>query len=397
MPAKIILKPGREKSVIRHHPWIFSGAIQKIDSEISPGEIVDVYSADNQFLARGYANPNSQILVRLLTWGKKEKIDKQFWCHRLNQAITLRKNQFSPPFRLVYAESDGLPGLIIDNYGEWLVLQAFTAGIERVKPTLVSILFELIQVKGIYERSEGEMRIREGLKESTGILEGEEPPDKIEITESGWGEIPIRFLVDIKKGQKTGFYLDQKENRRKVAAYCKGKQVLNVFSYTGGFSLQALVGKANRVINIESSTEAITLAQQNTILNGFPVHPDDYLCGDAFHLLRVLRDKGEKFDVIILDPPRLAPSRAHLPKATRAYKDLNLISLQLIRPGGILATFSCSGLVSPELFQKIVFAASLDAQRAVQIIEKLSQSPDHPILLTFPESEYLKGLLCRVW
>lgn len=390
-----MIKPGREKSLLRRHPWIFSGAIQSIDPQVQSGDLVDIFSSENIFLARGYVNRRSQIVVRVLTWNEAEAIDERFWRSKMERAITLRAGKGSA-CRLINAESDGLPGLIVDRYEDWLVLQAFTAGIERVKMNLVKVLLDLTNVRGIYERSEGEMREKEGLRKVRGTLFGEEPPDEIEITEEGINRRSVRFLVDVKQGQKTGFYLDQQENRIKVAAYCQDAEVLNVFSYTGGFTVHALVGNAVRVFNLDSSMEALALAQRNVALNGFEVREDDFIQGNTFNILRRFREEGRRFDVIILDPPKFAPSLTHLQRATRAYKDINLLALQMIRPEGILVTFSCSGLVFPDLFQKIVFGAALDAGCEVQIIEKLSQARDHPIRLSFPEGEYLKGLVCRV-
>lgn len=396
MIRRVVIKPGREKPLRQRHPWVFSGAIQKIDGDIKDGDVADIVSADGEFLARGYINRKSQIVVRVLTWDVREAIDETFWRSRIERAIKARSRDDNA-CRLINAESDGLPGLIVDRYDGWLVMQVLTFGMEKVKRELVRMLVGVMEVKGIYERSDVEVRAKEGLEEVAGVLYGEEPPDEIEITECGLADRPVRFLVDVKRGQKTGFYLDQRENRPKAAAYCKNTEVLNAFSYTGGFTVHALVGDACRVVNIDSSEEALALARKNLVLNGFEIREDDFIQEDVFSALRRYRREGQTFDVVILDPPKFAPSVTQVERATRAYKDLDLVAMQIIRPGGTLVSFSCSGLVSPDLFQKIVFSASLDAGRDAQIIEKLSQSRDHPILLSFPEAEYLKGLVCRVW
>jgi 23S rRNA (cytosine1962-C5)-methyltransferase len=390
---KVVMKPSREKPIKQHHPWIFSGAIDKIDLAIKDGEIADVVSARSEFLARGYVNRRSQIVVRLLTWDEGEAIDQDFWARRLTRAITSRRFQnLREVGRLVNAEADGLPGLIVDQYNDFVVAQFLTLGMEQHKQEITEALTAVLNPRGLYERSDVDIREKEGLDQVAGLLSGTEPPDKMEITEND-----LRFWVDIKHGHKTGWYLDQRENRRKVQAYCNGAEVLNLFSFTGGFSVAALKADAKSVINVDSSADALALAKENYRLNDLSVNDQDFVEADVFSNVRKLRAEHRSFDVIIADPPKLAQSQAQLDKAARAYKDLNLVSMQLLKPGGTLVTFSCSGLVSPDLFQKIIFGASIDAGREVQIIEKLSQASDHPILLSFPESEYLKGLVCRVW
>ena len=293
--------------------------------------------------------------------------------------------------RLVYAESDGLPGLIVDQYGEWLVLQALTLGMERRKGEMVALLQELLAPRGIYERSDVDVRAQEDLPQRVGPLAGEEPPAAVEIEEDG-----LRFAVDLRRGHKTGFYLDQRENRRAVARYCAGAEVLNAFAYTGGFAAYALRAGARRVTNLDSSAEALRAAALNLALNGLPAERAEQVEGDAFHVLRAWRDAGRAFDLVILDPPKFAFSRAQLNAATRGYKDINMLAMRLLRPRGILCTFSCSGLVSEDLFQKVVFGACLDVGREVRILQRLAQGADHPVALTFPEGAYLKGLICRV-
>jgi 23S rRNA (cytosine1962-C5)-methyltransferase len=394
--AKALLKRGRERSVLNRHPWIFSGAIKRIEGQCDDGDMVEVADHQGRFLARGYLNRRSQITVRLLTWDEDEVVGEDLWRGRLERAIASRRALAEDPrtnaYRLVNAESDLLPGLILDRYGDYLVAQFLTLGIERWKAELVGLMADLLEPRGIYERSDVEVREKEGLAQIRGLLYGEEPPDLVEIAENGY-----RFLVDIKTGQKTGFYLDQRDNRQKLARYCWGKEVLNCFAYTGAFAVYAAAAGAGPITNVESSSEALELARRNMALNGFADRDDEYVEGDVFQVLREYRHQGRVFDLIILDPPKFAYSQEQVESACRGYKDINLLAMQIIAPGGILFTFSCSGLVSPDLFQKVLFGASVDAGRDVQIIEKLSQSSDHPILLTFPESEYLKGLVCRVF
>jgi 23S rRNA (cytosine1962-C5)-methyltransferase len=396
MPT-LTLKPGREKSVNNRHPWLFSGAIQRSDRDAADGDIVDVYSDAGQWLARGYLNRRSQIQVRLLSWDGGQAIDEGFWRRRLQRAMAgraaLAADEQTGAYRLVHAESDGLPGLVVDRYGDWLVVQCLTLGIERVKPLLARLLAELCRPAGIVERSDVDVREKEGLRPVVGMLAGQAPDGPVEIVEHGH-----RFLVDLLAGQKTGFYLDQRENRRRVASYCRDARVLNAFSYSGGFAVYALGAGARHVVNLDSSLEALELGERNLALNGFdPDAQAEGVAGDVFQVLRGWRAAGERFDVIILDPPKFAHSQQQVDRASRAYKDINLLAMQLLQSGGVLATFSCSGLVSADLFQKIVFGASVDAGRDAQVIERLSQGPDHPVLLNFPEGEYLKGLVCRVW
>jgi len=403
--ARVVLKRGREKPVLNRHPWIFSGAIKRIEGEVADGEVVVATDYRGRFLAQGYLNRRSQITVRLLTWDESEVIGGDFWRRRLERAFAGRRALVDDPstdaYRLVNAESDLLPGLVLDRYGDYLVVQFLTLGIERWKAELVSLLAGLLKPRGIYERSDVEVRKKEGLAQVSGLLHGEELPNLVEVTENGH-----RFLVDVKTGQKTGLYLDQRENRQQLMRYCpgplvlgprdQGKEVLNCFAYSGAFAVYAAAAGAGRITNVESSAEALELARRNMALNSFATRDDEYVEGDVFQVLREYRDQGRTFGLIILDPPKFAYSQAQVKSACRGYKDINLLSMQIMAPGGILFTFSCSGLVSPDLFQKVLFGASVDAGRDVQIIERLSQASDHPILLTFPESEYLKGLVCRV-
>ncbi|GAB4561768.1 MAG: 23S rRNA (cytosine(1962)-C(5))-methyltransferase RlmI [Anaerolineae bacterium] len=391
----VTLKPGRERSVVQRHPWIFSGAIATISDGACDGNVVDVRSAQGEWLARGVLNRRSQITVRILTWEEGEPIDERFWRRRLETSLARRApltaDEGTDSYRLVFSESDGLPGLIVDRYGDWLVAQFSAWAAEVGRATLVEALRELVPARGLIERVDAEARKREGLPLQEGLIWGEEPPELIEIRENGH-----RFLVDVREGQKTGFFLDQRRNRAIVGGWSGGARVLNGFAYTGGFGVYALAAGAEHVINVDSSYDALVLAERAFQLNGFTEERYELIQANMFELLRDYRARGEQFDLIILDPPKFATRQSQLSSATRGYKDINLLAMQLLRPGGILATFSCSGVVSIDLFQKIIWGASLDAGRVVQIIERLGQGLDHPILLTFPESEYLKGLLCRV-
>lgn len=403
--SDLILKPGREKSLVRRHPWIFSGAVRELLGKALPGETVTVRDARGSFLASAAYSPASQIIARVWSWDEQEAVDSRFFERRLRAAISspyrqeaLRNTQYA--IRLVSAESDGLPGLIVDYYSGFLVIQSLTAGTEYWKAVIVQALSTLIAPVGIYERSELAVRQKEGLLLVRGTLAGETPPDRLEIEESG-----LRFLVDVKGGHKTGWYLDQRESRKLVKEYAQGREVLDVFCYSGGFTLLALEGGAMSVVCLDSAAGALELLGENLELNGYSPEktrsvgtggpPDVWILeGDAFKVLREYRDAAKQFDLIILDPPKFAHSANQVERAARGYKDINLLAFKLLRPGGILFTFSCSGAIPPDLFQKIVAGAALDAGVEVQILRRLSQAPDHPVALNFPEGEYLKGLVC---
>jgi 23S rRNA (cytosine1962-C5)-methyltransferase len=394
--GRVILKTDRDRAVRLRHPWIFSGAIKSVDDSAVDGAVVDVYASDGHWMARGHLNRKSQICIRLCTWDPEEALDKTFWRKRVTKAVSRRADLESEPsttaYRLVNAESDGLPGLVVDRYGEWLALQALTLGADVTKGEIAGILWDTVpDVQGVFERSDVDVRLKEGLDLCKGPLVGSEPPERVEILENGH-----RFLVDIRDGHKTGFYLDQRENRQRFSGYCSGAEVLNAFSYTGAFGIYALSGNAQNVVDIDTSGAALAVARKIAELNGFNRAPIEYREADVFAELRSLRGEKRSFDIVVLDPPRFALSRSHVKKAARGYKDINWLAFQLLRPGGMLFTFSCSGLVSRELFRKIVFDAALDAGRDAQILGWLSQGSDHPSALNFPESEYLKGLMCRV-
>jgi len=390
--ASIILKPGREKSVLRRHPWIFSGAIQQADSNIASGATVDVLSSKGDFLARGAYSPQSQIRVRAWMFDD-EAVNEDFFRKRIRASLQTRNSLFDSQntnaIRLIYAESDGIPGLIVDRYDDLLVLQSLTTGSEYWKETIADILLEETGLKNIYERSDADVRELEGLPPHIGILRGSIVHSPLSITEYG-----LKFLVDIEHGHKTGFYLDQRANRQRVRALAKDKDVLDCFCYTGGFTVNALAGDAKSVLCVDASSDALARAHQNIKLNKLPIEKVQLLEGDVFQVLRKFRDEARAFDMIILDPPKFAPTAAQADKAARGYKDINLLALKLLRPNGILITFSCSGGIDAALFQKIVAGAALDAGVEAQIIEHLSQASDHPISLHFPEGAYLKGLVC---
>jgi 23S rRNA (cytosine1962-C5)-methyltransferase len=386
--------------VWRLHPWIFSGAVGSVEGQPEPGETVEVTSVDGTQLAVGAYSPQSQIVVRVWDFEASTPINRDFFRGRLERALALRRSLGMPGSlggkpdaagRLVNAESDGLPGLVVDRYGDFLVCQFLSAGAEAWKNEVVALLYEMAPCRGIYERSDVDVREKEGLPPVTGLLAGSAPGDLVEIEEGG-----CRFWVDVLRGHKTGFYLDQRENRAIVGQLAQGREVLNCFAYTGGFGIYALRGGATRLTNVESSAPSLDLAGRNLELNGLDPSLAENVEGDVFHVLRRYRDARRQFDLIVLDPPKFAESHNQIEGATRGYKDINLLALKLLRPGGLLATFSCSGLITPDLFQKIVAGAALDAGRDAQILRRLSQSPDHPVALNFPEGEYLKGLICRV-
>ena len=393
---ELILKPGRDRSLLRKHPWVFSGAVSRVIGDPEPGSTILIRSAEGKALASAAYSPKSNIQARIWSWDIFEEINAQYLNNKLRIAIDSRKimlnilNNSTNSYRITFSESDELPGIIADRYDNWLVVQLLTSGAEFWKDEIFASLMELTGINNIYERSDVDVRRLEGLNERKGLISGTEPPDSIEISENG-----NKFLVDIKNGQKTGFYLDQRDNREKIVLYAKNRSILNCFSYTGGFTVYALKAKAKEVISIDSSSEALQIAKSNLAVNGLDLQKTQWIENDVFTQLRRFRDEGRQFDLIILDPPKFAPTISQVPKAARGYKDINLLAFKLLKPEGILFTFSCSGGISMELFQKIVADAALDAGVHVKVIEKMHQAADHPIALNFPESEYLKGLICQ--
>lgn len=392
--SKLILKEGREKSLLRRHPWVFSGAIKRVEGSPVDGDTVQICSSQSTFLAHAAYNAHSQIAARVWSWHATQSIDTDFFRMKISHALALRKDlklaRYSTGLRLIHGESDGLPGLIVDQYGDVLVMQIGSAGAERWRDTCADILQELRNPVCIYERSDSDVRALEGLPERNNVLHGN-LPESLTIVEHG-----LHFAVDVAHGQKTGFYLDQRDNRELIGTLAQDKEVLNCFCYSGGFSLYALRGGAKSVLSIDSSNEALQTAQHNLEFNGLDASRAEWQSVDVFQALRKLRDQNRKFDLIILDPPKFAPTAAFAEKAARGYKDINLLGFKLLRPGGILATYSCSSGISDDLFQKIIAGAALDAGIDAHIIYKLSAAPDHPILSSFPEGAYLKGLVLRV-
>jgi len=387
---KIILKKGKEKPLLRGHPWVFSGAVAKIEGDVSPGDVGEVYSKEGQFLGVGHLNPRSQIILRLLTQ-KREPIGLPFFKERISKAVALRERWLrgkSNAYRIVNGEGDFLPGLMIDRYGEMFVLQCLTAGMERLKTTITDLVVHEFLPQGVYERSDVTTRREEGLPEASGLLYGKEIPDRIEMEEYG-----CRFRVDVKRGQKTGFYLDQRENRFSLKELSEGKRVLDCFCYTGAFSVHAGMGNAKELTLIDSSEEALAMAEEHLDLNHLGHIPHLLIRGDAFEMMRSL-EPG--YDIVILDPPPFARKKGHLPGASRGYKDLNLLAFRLLKKEGLLFTFSCSHHLSWDLFQKIIFSAAVDAKREVQLLGRRGHPIDHPVNLYHPEGEYLKGFICRV-
>jgi 23S rRNA (cytosine1962-C5)-methyltransferase len=390
---KVFVTPKGEKSLKRLHPWIFSGAVQPMDEHPDSGETVAVHALDGRWLAWGAYSPQSQIRVRVWSFDPSESIDAHFFQRRLQAALGLRQRlpgcAETTARRWVHAESDSLPGLIVDQYGDFLVCQFLTAGTERWRELIVSRLQALIPAKGIYERSDADARLKEGLASRCGLLQGEPPPELVQIRHKN-----LALWVDLVRGHKTGAYLDQIHNQEMVKAYCDRAEVLNCFSYTGGFGLQALKGGAVHVTQIDASESVLEISRRNVALNGLDERRVDHQAGNVFEILRKYRDARRQFDRIVLDPPKFVASKGQLDKGTRGYKDINLLAFKLLRPGGVLFTFSCSGLVPPMLFQKIVSDAALDAGRRAAVIGRLDQAADHPVALNIPEGRYLKGLIC---
>jgi 23S rRNA (cytosine1962-C5)-methyltransferase len=392
--ARIVIKSGREKSLRRRHPWIFSGAVERVDGDPEAGATVDVVDARDAFLARAAYSPASQIRARVWTFDRDERIDAGFFHGRLARAVDTRRRlgllEPDEACRLVFSESDGLPGIIVDRYASYVVCQFLSAGAERWREEIVATLVELLAPSGVYERSEGTARRKEGLATHRAVLVGAQPPAPLEYRSGA-----LRRIVDVVHGQKTGAYLDQQLNRRRVARLTAGARVLDAFAYTGGFATAALAAGAEEAVLLDSSGDALRAARDEAALNGV-AERCRFIEADVFTELRALKARGERFDVIVMDPPKFVHSAQQISAGSRGYKDVNLLALQLLAPGGLLATFSCSGHVDAALFQKILAGAAVDAARSVQILERLTQPPDHPVALEFPEADYLTGLVLKV-
>jgi len=395
MTARLFLAKGREKSLLRRHPWVFSGAVTRVEGKANSGDTIDIVDNQGKWLARGAYSPSSQIRARIWTFRQDEDIDIEFFVRRLQQAQSWRdwiaRRDSLDSYRLIAGESDGLPGITIDRFQNFLVLQLLSAGAEYQRAPLLAALQKCYPECAIWDRSDVAVRKKEGLELTQGHIFGEEPPALLPIQEHG-----MSLLVDIKEGHKTGFYLDQRDSRLAARKYAEGRKVLNCFSYTGAFAVSALMGGCEKVINVDTSQGALDIARQNVELNNLDLSKVEFVREDVFQLLRKYRAEGEQFDMIVMDPPKFVENKNQLASACRGYKDINMLALQLLRPGGILLSFSCSGLLPTDLFQKILADAALDAHREIQFVEQFRQAADHPVIGSYPEGLYLKGFACVV-
>ena len=392
----VILLKGKEKAVLQHHPWLFSGAIAKIQGKPANGDVVRLLDAKGTFMAYGFYNSESRVALRLLEWDENVQINEDWFRSKVATAVNSRRfileDGSTNTCRLIFSEADYLPGLIVDKYADYLSVQILTSGIENNKAVIIDALHQLLQPKGIFDKSDAASRSHEGLTTANEVLAGEAPPEIIEVKENN-----IIYGINIAEGQKSGFYCDQRDNRHILAKHTKGKAVLDCFSYTGGFTLNSLRYGAASVTSVDSSQLAIDTMAQNIGLNNLDPAKHTAIQSDVNKQLRKFKEEGQKFDVIVLDPPKYAPSRSALTRASRAYKDLNRIAMLLLNEGGLLATFSCSGAMDMETFKQVLAWAALDAGKQVQFIYQFCQPEDHPVRASFPEGEYLKGLLCRVY
>lgn len=393
---EVILKKGKEKAVLQRHPWVFSGAIEKVKGSPANGDIVKLINAKGDFMAYGFFNDQSRVALRLLEWDENAVVDDTWFREKVSQAVKSRADILADgntnTCRLIFSESDYLPGLIVDKYNNHLAVQILTSGIENVMPVIIDELNNLLKPESIFDKSDASSREHEGLQTSNVSLTLNSPPETVEVTENG-----ILYNINIAEGQKSGFYCDQRDNRRILASYAKGKKVLDCFSYTGGFSLNSLHSGASSVTSVDSSALAIETLRENIKLNNLDAAKHIAIQSDVNKQLRAFREQEEKFDIIVLDPPKYAPSRSALDRASRAYKDLNRLAMLLLNDGGLLATYSCSGAMNMETFKQVLAWAALDAGKQVQFIYQFCQPEDHPVRASFPEGEYLKGLLCRVF
>jgi 23S rRNA (cytosine1962-C5)-methyltransferase len=390
----VVLKKGKEKAVLHRHPWVFSGAIEGAKGKPANGDIVRLVDAKGAFMAYGFYNDKSRVAVRLLEWDEAVEVNEQWFRNKVAVAVASRGEVLSDDTntcRLIFSESDYLPGLIVDKYAGHLAVQVLTSGIEKVLPVIIDELQRLLKPESIFDKSDAASREHEGLKTTNVVLAGSHPPERVEVRENG-----IVYNINIAEGQKSGFYCDQRDNRKLLAAHAKGKKVLDCFCYTGGFTLSCLQNGAASVTSVDSSALAIETLKENIKLNNFDEAKLTAIQSDVNKQLRQFKDDGEQFDIIVLDPPKYAPSRSALDRASRAYKDLNRLAMLLLNKGGLLATFSCSGAMNMETFKQVLAWAALDAGKQVQFIHQFCQPEDHPVRASFPEGEYLKGLLCRV-
>ncbi len=389
--ATLFVKPGKERSLLRRHPWLYAGAIDRIDGRPASGDLVRVASPDGRFLAWAAFSPASSLRARAWSFREQERPDEAWLRGRITESVARRAalSARTDAVRLVFGEADRLPGLIVDRYDGQLVVQLMAAGVEAWREAIVDALVAATGCADVYERSDAASREREGLAPREGVLRGRAPQAPVPVTEDG-----VRYLVDVLRGHKTGFYIDQRDNRRLVASLAQGKRLLNCFCYTGGFTLAALRAGAAEAVSVDSSADALAAGRAQQDLNGLRA-PSDWVQADVFEILRALHAQGRQFDLIVLDPPKFAPSVQHLERASRAYKQLSLAALRLLAPEGRLFTFSCSGAMSVELFQKVVAGAVFDAQVDAQMLGRLQAGEDHPVAMTHPEGEYLKGLMLR--
>lgn len=393
----LILKKGKERSLLRRHPWVYDTAVQKLSGKPANGETVCVRSVDKRFLAWAAYSEASTLRARCWSFDENEMINRDWIAAKIEKALAARAHLFerTSAVRVIFGEADQLPGLVVDRYGDWFVTQFQAAGVEAWREDIADILMQQPGIKGIFDRSDAATRHREGLTERVETLRGQEPPQEIEVIEDG-----VRYGVDVRKGHKTGFYIDQRESRllaQRLAAEFKrrhgrGMRALNCFCYTGGFSLALLAGGAAEVVSVDSSEEALAMAARNAARNGFNDERAQWVQADVFEYLRRAREAGETFDLVILDPPKFASSHRHIDRAARAYKDINLNGLRLVAPGGDLLTFSCSGAMDVDLFQKVIAGAVIDSKREAWMVARLGAGCDHPLMMTCPEGEYLKGL-----
>jgi 23S rRNA (cytosine1962-C5)-methyltransferase len=393
---EIVLKKGKEKAVLHRHPWVFSGAIENVKGKPTNGDIVRLINAKGDFMAYGFYNDQSRVALRLLEWDENIAVDEAWFRNKVAVAVAGRSELLSTgatnTCRLIFSESDYLPGLIVDKYADHLAVQVLTSGIEKMMPVIIDELRILLNPTSIFDKSDASSRQHEGLETDNVVLFGDNPPASVEVKENN-----VIYNINIAEGQKSGFYCDQRDNRKIVASHAKGKKVLDCFSYTGGFTLNALNEGAASVTSVDSSALAIETLKENILLNKLDAKKHNAIQSDVNKQLRVFKDEGALFDIIVLDPPKYAPSRSALDRASRAYKDLNRLAMLLLNNGGLLATYSCSGAMNMETFKQVLAWAAMDAGKQVQFIYQFCQPEDHPVRSSFPEGEYLKGLLCRVF
>jgi 23S rRNA (cytosine1962-C5)-methyltransferase len=392
----VLLKKGKEKAVTQCHPWVFSGAIERLKGKPANGDIVRLTDSGGKFMAYGFYNDQSRVALRLLEWDESIIVNEDWFRAAVKASVISRSSLLvegiTNTCRLVFSESDYLPGLIVDKYADHLAVQVLTSGMEKMMPVIIDELQTLLKPESIFDKSDASSRSHEGMETTNVSLTLNPPPEFVEVLENG-----LRYHINIAEGQKSGFYCDQRENRKIVAMHAKGKKVLDCFSYTGGFTLNCLQNGSASVTSVDSSALAVDTLMQNVTLNNFDPAKVTALTSDVNKQLRKFREEGETFDIVVLDPPKYAPSRSALDKAARAYKDLNRLGMLLLNKGGLLATFSCSGAMNMETFKQVLAWAALDAGKQVQFIHQFCQPEDHPVRSSFPEGEYLKGLLCRVF